>query len=60
MMTWHWRHACIWCGSTVLVNGTSAKLVLEALGLLKMTPQQLNVLQHVLQVCVCVWGGGGA
>jgi hypothetical protein len=36
--------------STVLINGTTAKYVLEALGLLKMTPQQLDVLQYVLKV----------
>ena len=36
--------------STVLINGTSAKYVLQALGLLKMTPQQVEVLQLVLKV----------
>jgi hypothetical protein len=36
--------------STVLINGTTAKYVLEGLGLLKMTPQQLDVLQYVLKV----------
>lgn len=35
--------------STVLLNGTSSKWVLQALGLLRMTPQQLQVLRHVLQ-----------
>lgn len=35
---------------TVLINGTTAKYVLEGLGLLKMTPQQLDVLQYVLKV----------
>jgi hypothetical protein len=34
----------------VLINGTTAKWVLQSLGLLSMTPQQLNVLEHVLQV----------
>jgi hypothetical protein len=38
--------------STVLINGTTAKYVLEWLGLLKMTPQQLDVLQYVLKVWV--------
>jgi len=36
--------------STVLINGTTAKYVLEGLGLLSMTPQQLDVLQYVLKV----------
>lgn len=35
--------------STVLINGTTAKYVLEGLGLLSMTPQQLDVLQYVLK-----------
>lgn len=42
--------------STVLINGTTAKYVLEGLGLLKMNPQQLDVLQYVLKVrCVFKW-----
>lgn len=36
--------------TTVLINGTTAKYVLEWLGLLNMTPQQLDVLQYVLKV----------
>lgn len=36
--------------ATVLINGTSAKYVLEGLGLLRMKPQQLSVLQYVLKV----------
>ncbi|KAF6258312.1 hypothetical protein COO60DRAFT_1132229 [Scenedesmus sp. NREL 46B-D3] len=36
--------------STVLINGSTAKVLLKALGLLRMTPQQLQVLEHVLQV----------
>jgi hypothetical protein len=36
--------------STVLINGTTAKYLLEWLGLLKMSPQQLDVLQYVLKV----------
>lgn len=42
--------------STVLINGTTAKYVLEGLGLLKMTPQQLDVLQYVLKVGVPAGG----
>jgi hypothetical protein len=36
--------------ATVVINGTTAKYVLEGLGLLKMTSQQLDVLQYVLKV----------
>jgi hypothetical protein len=36
--------------ATVLINGSTAKYVLQWLGLLRMTPQQVQVLEHVLQV----------
>jgi hypothetical protein len=36
--------------ATVLINGSTAKYVLKWLGLLRMTPQQVQVLEHVLQV----------
>jgi hypothetical protein len=36
--------------STVIINGSTTKYILQGLGLLKMTPQQLGVLEHVLQV----------
>jgi hypothetical protein len=36
--------------ATVLINGSTAKYVLKGLGLLRMTPQQVQVLEHVLQV----------
>jgi hypothetical protein len=39
--------------STTLINGTTARYVLEGLGMVKMTPQQLEVLEYVLKVC-CV------
>eukprot|EP00878_Enallax_costatus_P006804 GHUV01007132.1.p1 GENE.GHUV01007132.1~~GHUV01007132.1.p1 ORF type:complete len:889 (+),score=286.27 GHUV01007132.1:1018-3684(+) len=35
--------------ATVLINGSTAKYLLRGLGLLKMTPQQIQVLEHVLQ-----------
>jgi hypothetical protein len=44
--------------STVLINGTTAKYVLEWLGLLKMTPQQMDVLQYVLKVRACLHPNG--
>lgn len=48
--------------ATVLINGSTSKYVLQGLGLLSMTQQQRDVLQHVLQVglggkvraCACV------
>lgn len=36
--------------ATVLINGSTAKYLLRALGLLKMTPEQMQVLEHVLSV----------
>lgn len=43
--------------ATVLINGSTTKYLLQALGLLKMTSEQLQVLEHVLQVrsmiCLC-------
>lgn len=36
--------------ATVLINGSTAKYLLRDLGLLRMTPQQVQVLEHVLQV----------
>jgi hypothetical protein len=36
--------------STVIINGSTTKYILQGLGLLKMTPQQLGVLEQVLQV----------
>jgi hypothetical protein len=37
--------------STTLINGTTARYVLEGLGMVNMTPQQLEVLEYVLKVC---------
>ena len=37
--------------STTLINGTTARYVLEGLGMVNMTPQQLEVLEFVLKVC---------
>jgi hypothetical protein len=43
--------------STTLINGTTARYVLEGLGMVKMTPQQLEVLEYVLKVCTqCLFG----
>jgi len=36
--------------STTIINGTTARYLLNALGLVDMTPQQLEVLEHVLKV----------
>jgi hypothetical protein len=38
--------------STTLINGTTARYVLEGLGMVKMTPQQLEVLEYVLKASV--------
>ncbi|KAF6265731.1 Sodium/hydrogen exchanger family-domain-containing protein [Scenedesmus sp. NREL 46B-D3] len=35
--------------ATVVINGSSTKYLLQGLGLLRMTPQQVQVLEHVLQ-----------
>jgi hypothetical protein len=45
--------------ATVVINGTTAKYVLEGLGLLKMTQQQLDVLQYVLKVGAAAAAGVG-
>ncbi|WIA14531.1 hypothetical protein OEZ85_003050 [Tetradesmus obliquus] len=42
-------HMALMAFATVLINGSTAKYVLKWLGLLRMTPQQVQVLQHVLQ-----------
>ncbi len=38
--------------STVIINGSTVKYVLKWLGLLDMTRQQVQVVEHVLQVGV--------
>jgi hypothetical protein len=43
-------HMVLIAFATVLINGSTAKYVLKGLGLLRMTPQQVQVLEHVLQV----------
>lgn len=42
-------YMALMAASTVLINGSTSKYVLEGLGLLKMSPQQLDVLQYVLK-----------
>lgn len=43
--------------STTIINGTTARYLLKALGLVDMTPQQLEVLEYVLKVCFCCLDG---
>jgi len=49
-------HMAIMAFATVIINGSTTKYLLRGLGLLRMTPQQIEVLEHLLKVgCSDEW-----